>query len=346
MKRAITLVLTLAVVGAVVYGVVILSAEDDSGPEEQVIIIDEVGRATLQDTVIVRGSVEREDRFTLSALSPQRVTEVSVEVDQDVAEGDVLLRLDGRPMLAVSGETPYWRPLERFVDDGPDVETLEQFLTDAGYSPGTVNQEFSTTTRDALEDWQADLGYPVDGRFLPTDVAIQQWPATVGEVAVALGDSVSSGQPLVSFVESELAVSIQVDPTDRSRLDVGLPAVITVTASDLEAAGSISDLADAPEVDAQGVERYPGEVTVTGSLDLVEGAAVRVEVVLAEVVDALVVPVASVSLDGSGTEEVRILAADGTIDRVPVTTGLTEGALVEIVEGLEGSEQVVVEVRQ
>ena len=76
-----------------------------------------------------------------------------------------------------------------------------------------------------------------------------------------------------------------------------------------------------------------------------EGAAVRVEVVLAEVTDALVVPVASVSLNGSGVEEIRILAADGTIERVPVVTGLTEGALVEVVEGLDGSEQVVVEVR-
>ncbi|MEM8925556.1 MAG: peptidoglycan-binding protein [Actinomycetota bacterium] len=346
MKRVLGWLVAIAVIGAVVYGVVLLTADDEDGVDEQVIVIDEVGRATLSDTVIVRGNVAREDRFTLNALTPQRVTGLGTEVDAEVAAGDEILRLDGRPMLAVNGETPYWRPLDRFVTDGPDVETLEQFLLDAGYDPGTVNQEFSTVTEDALEDWQEDNGYPVDGRFLPTDLAVQQWPATVGEVAVDVGDSVGPGQPLIGFVDAELAVTIRVDPTDRSRLDAGLPALITVTASDVEAPGTVSELEDAPTVDGQGVERYRGEVAITGDLDLVEGAAVRVEVTLAEVIDALVVPVASVSLNGSGVEEVRILAADGTIERVPVVTGLTEGALVEITDGLDGSEQVVVEVRQ
>lgn len=346
MKRAVSILIALAALAGVVYAVIVLTADDDEGGEEQVIVIDSVGRATLQDTVVVRGNVVREPRFTVSALAPQRVTAIGVEVDQLVEAGSELLRLDGRPMLAVAGETPYWRALDRFVDDGPDVEMLEQFLSDAGYSPGTVNQEFSNLTRDALEDWQEDHGYPIDGRFLPSDLAVHPWPATVGDVGVDIGDSVAGGQPLLAFVESDLAVSIRVDPTDRSRLDVGLPGSVTVAASDIEAAGTITELADAPEVDGQGVERYPGEMTISGELDLVEGAAVRVEIVLTEVIDALVVPVAAVSLNGSGDEEIRILAADGTIDRVPVVTGLTEGAQVEIVEGLDGSEQVVVEVRQ
>lgn len=345
MRRIVGLTALVAVIAAAVYGVVVLTADGDDAAEEQIIVIDEVGRSTLRDTVVVRGNVAREDLFTLSALSPQRVTSVSVEVDDEISAGEEILRLDGRPMLAVAGETPYWRPLDRLATDGPDVEMLEQFLTDEGYAPGTVNQEFSSLTGDALEAWQDDHGYPVDGVLLPTDLAVQQWPAIVGDVLVDVGDSVSPGQALVSMVEAELAVTIRIDPTDRSRLALGLPATITVTASDIEAMGSVSELADAPDVDAQGVERYRGEVAIDGELDLVEGAAVRVEVTLAEVVDALVVPVASVSLDGSGSEEVRILAPDGTIERVPVTTGLTEGALVEVLEGLDGSEQVVVEVR-
>jgi peptidoglycan hydrolase-like protein with peptidoglycan-binding domain len=345
-KRLIVVIVGLAVVAGAGYGIYRLTDDSGQAAEEQVIVIDEVGRATLADTVVVRGTVGREDLFTITADSPQRVTGVTVEVDTEVAAGDELLRLDGRPMLAVEGATPYWRPLQRFVEDGPDVEMLEQFLSDAGYDPGTVNQEFTNLTRDALEAWQADNGYPANGRFLPTDLAVNAWPAVVGAVAVDVGDQINPGQPLVSFVEADLTVSVAVDPTDRSRLEVGLPAVITITASDVEVAGRVADLADAPEVDGQGVERYAGEIESTGPLDTVDGAAVRVEVTLAEVVDAMVVPVASVSLDGSGGEEIRILAADGTIERVPVVTGLTEGALVEIVEGLDGSEQVIVEVRQ
>lgn len=346
MRRLLGWLLFAAVAAAAVWAAVVLTADDQDAADEQVIVIDEVGRSTLSDTVVVRGNIAREDRFTVAALSSQRVTAVAVAVDDEVAAGDELLRLDGRPMLAVAGDTPYWRALDRFAADGPDVELLEQFLLDEGYDPGTVNQEFSTVTEDALEAWQEDHGYPIDGVFLPTDVTVQAWPARVGEVFVEVGDVVSPAQPLVATVEADLAVLVSIDATDRSRLVEGLPTTITVTATDVEAPGTVTDLADAPEVDQQGTERYQGEIRVDGPLDLVEGAAVRVEVTLAEVADALVVPVASVSLDGSGNEEVRILAPDGTIARLPVVTGLTEGALVEIVDGLDGSEQVVVEVRQ
>ena len=345
MKRAFIFILVLAVIAAAGYGIYLLTLDDESEVAEQVIIIDEVGRATLQDTVVVLGNVGREDLFTINALSQQRVTAVGVTADEEVETGMELLRLDGRPMLAVSGTTPYWRPLQRFVDDGPDVEALETFLDAAGFSPGTVNQEFSSATRDALEDWQEENGYPVDGRFLPTDVAVYEWPAVVGSVGVDVGDSVGPGAPLVSFVEQDLTIAVAVDPTDRSRLEVGLPAVVMVAASDIEVDGRITELAEAPEVDGQGVERYAGEIESDITLNIVDGAAVRVEVILAEVIDAMVVPVASVSLDGSGNEEVRVLNEDGTIDRIAVVTGLTEGALVEITDGLDGSEQVVVEVR-
>lgn len=346
MKRLLLILLALAAVAAVVYGVIYLTDDEAEDPAEQVIVIDEVGRTDLRDTVVLRGSVGRDDRFTVTAQAPQRVTGVTAAEDTEVVEGDELLRLDGRPMLAVAGEVPYWRSLQRRVTDGPDVEMLEQFLDEAGFDPGTVNQEFTSLTEDALEDWQEANGYPVDGVFLPTDLAVQQWPATVGTVAVDVGDSVTPGQPLVSFVSADLSISVAVDPTDRNRLEVGLPATIEVTASDIEVGGRVASLADAPQVDQQGVERYDGEIESDVRIDVVDGAAVRVEVVLEEVLDAMVVPVASVSLDGSGGEEVRILAADGTVERVPVVTGLTEGALVEIVDGLDGSEQVVIEVRE
>ena len=345
MKR---LPIAVVLIGAVVaLGLVVmrLTADEAETAEELVIVIDEVDTMTLQDTVVLRGQVEREASFTLTAGGNGRVTSISVEEEAVVNVGDELLRINGRPMVAIDDAVPYWRPLSRFIDDGPDVERLEQFLVDEGYSPGTVNQEFTDVTRDALEDWQADNGYPTDGVFLPTDVATGEWPATVGGVDLEVGATVVAGQALVPFVDDELAVSVQVDPTDRSRLESGLVATVTIPATGAEGTGEISELAENAEIDPQGVERYRGEVRLDGDLGVVEGTAVRVEVILEEVTNALVVPVAAVSLNGDGEEEVRILNRAGELDRVFVETGLTEGAMVEIVSGLDGGEQVVVEVR-
>ena len=349
MKRLIKrIIIGLVAIAAVVgLGVVVLrlTADEAENPNELVIVVDEVDRATLQDTVVLRGEVAREETFSLTSGGSGRVTGVSVAEDDMVAVGDELMRIDGRPMLAIDDPVPYWRTLTRFVDDGPDVERLEQFLTDGGYEPGTVNQEFTDVTRDALEDWQEDNGYPVDGQFLPTDVATGEWPATVGAVDLDVGEAVSLGQSLVPFVADDLSIVVQVDPTDRSRLETGLVARVEVSATGAEGTGQIAELAENADIDEQGVERYRGEVQLDTDLGVVDGTAVRVEVILEQVSNTLVVPVAAVSLNGDGREEVRILNAEGTLDRVSVETGLTEGAMVEIISGLDGGEQVVVEVR-
>lgn len=344
-RRLLAAMVALAVVAAVAYAVVVLTA-DEAVDDELVIVVDEVERADLRDTVVLRGQVAREESFVLTAGGGGRVTALSIGEDDVVGPGDELLRLNDRPMVIVDDSVPYWRPLSELVDDGPDVERLEQFLADGGHDPGEIDRNFTATTRDALEDWQEANDYPVDGTFLPTDVATGSWPSTVGPLELSVGDTVAAGQPLVGFVDSELSVTVQIDPTDRTRLTTGLAAVVTVPATGAEGTGSIAELAEAASIDAQGVERYRGEVELDGELGVVDGTAVRIEVILAEVTDALVVPVAAVSLSGDGREEVRILNEAGTIDRVPIETGLTEGALVEVVAGLDGTELVVVEVRE
>jgi len=344
-KKIFGTLVVLAIIGGAIYAIVVLTEDDEPVIDEQVIVVDDVERRTLQDIVVLRGNVDRDDRFTLFGAGAGRITAISLEEESVISEGDIIMELDGRPMLAVSGRVPYWRVLDSRSPDGPDIEILERFLLDEGYDPGIVDQNFTGRTRTALRDWQEARGYPDDGVFRPSDLAVADWPATVGAVDLQVGQFVAAGAPLFVLVEDELSISVSVDPTDRSRLEVGLPATIEVPATGETAPGRIIDLADTAIIEGQSGERYRGEVDLLRDLDAVAGTAVRIEVVLEEVVDSLVVPVAAVSLSGNGQEEVRILTRDGTLTRVPVTTGLTEGALVEILEGLEGDEQVVVEVR-
>ena len=59
-------------------------------------------------------------------------------------------------------------------------------------------------------------------------------------------------------------------------------------------------------------------------------------------------PIAAVKQNGPGEDVVRVIDLEdgGKITEVPVTTGLTEGAYIEITSGLEGDEVVIVEVDQ
>ena len=67
------------------------------------------------------------------------------------------------------------------------------------------------------------------------------------------------------------------------------------------------------------------------------------DVVVEEAVDAVVVPIAAVLAD-SGTNLVRIVTADGQIERREIETGMLDGAYVEIVSGVSPGEYVILEI--
>jgi multidrug efflux pump subunit AcrA (membrane-fusion protein) len=69
---------------------------------------------------------------------------------------------------------------------------------------------------------------------------------------------------------------------------------------------------------------------------------VRVTIIVDRVVDVVAVPLASLVSDADGSAAVQVVRADGIVETVPVELGLSEGAWVEIVSGLDGDEQVLV----
>jgi hypothetical protein len=182
-----------------------------------------------------------------------------------------------------------------------------------------------------------------DAVFQPMDMIVGTWPARVGTVSVKVGDVVMPGAPLMTITEPRLKVTITASPSDRAKMRVGMDATVELTATKETASGKLTKLDDAATVDEKGIETYSGEVEIEGALPAVDGAVVSVDVIRKQVTDAIVVPVAS--LVGQGTTvQVRVVDKAGQIVRVPVETGITEDAYVEVTKGLKGNERVVVDV--
>ena len=85
------------------------------------------------------------------------------------------------------------------------------------------------------------------------------------------------------------------------------------------------------------------EVEALSDLIAVEGAVVAIDVVVAEVVDAIVVPIAAVLTENS-SEKIRVVTRDGTVERRVVQTGMLDGAWVEIISGVSPEEFVIIEI--
>lgn len=203
---------------------------------------------------------------------------------------------------------------------------------------GTVVMRAGTSSVSVVIDTLDD-----DVVLQPSDMIVADWPVRVGPVLVEVGDLVTRGSPLFALVEPDFSIALTVGAAERSELRVGQRVSVDLTVGNQVLDGTIASLDESATLGPNGEQRFEGEVAVTGDYDAVDGAAVTVDVVLAEVVDALAVPVAAVLRTADG-DVVRVVNDQGTITRTPVTIGLVDREWVEIVSGLSGDELVVVDI--
>ena len=214
------------------------------------------------------------------------------------------------------------------ADAGTDFETL----------PGTVvmraGQSRVSVTIVTLDD---------DIVFEPSDMIVANWPARVGTVEVDDGEFVLQGDTVLTLTEPTFTVTMNLSPSDRARLEVGLSATVELQASNQTVDGQITELDESATVADDGTETYEGIVAVTGELAAVDGAAVTIDVTLDQRPDVIAVPVAAV-VESGGEKQVRVVDDDGTLTRVPIEVGLVDDDYIEVTSGLEGGELVVVSV--
>jgi peptidoglycan hydrolase-like protein with peptidoglycan-binding domain len=114
------------------------------------------------------------------------------------AEGDVIRRgkrlfeVDGEPVILMYGDVPAYRDLSDGVS-GPDVEELESNLSALGFDPGTVDDEFTSSTTSAVTDWQDSLDLDPTGSVELGRVVFMAGPRRVTSLSVSLGSSGDSG---------------------------------------------------------------------------------------------------------------------------------------------------------
>jgi RND family efflux transporter MFP subunit len=156
----------------------------------------------------------------------------------------------------------------------------------------------------------------------------------------AAGTSNSSVGILVLQDLSIVKVQIEVQERDISRVRVGSVARVLVDAYPNKAfeahATRIVHALD-PRSRTLGVEME----IVNKELLLKPGMYARVELVIDRHPGALLVPSEAISIDGDASS---VFVVDkGVVGRLAITTGESEGALVEVVKGLKGEEQVIAE---
>jgi energy-converting hydrogenase Eha subunit B len=131
-----------------------------------------VQRQSLTATVVATGAVEFASPKPLSLAgsvgtgatavagsdgAEQRVTKAPV-VGAKVKEGDVLMTVNGRPVIALSGSVPMYRALGPGAS-GDDVKQLQKDLRRLGFDPGAISGTFGQGTATAVTNFYKHEGY-------------------------------------------------------------------------------------------------------------------------------------------------------------------------------------------
>lgn len=322
------------------------SAESDAPAEPEATAT--VDRRTMTDTVVLPGTVDYGPTRTLSSPADGTVTWLTGR-GTVVRRGEVLFRVDERPVVLLFGKVPMYRDL-RSGDEGSDVRQLERNLAELGYTGFDVDERFTDYTKLAVQRWQLDLGVDDTGRVSVNDVIFRPHQLRVADHLVRVGDA-AGGEILaatgltrsvtVSGTADELSwaepgTRVTVLPPDGNGID-GKVASEPVPARQGDPAGSAGQDDSAGQSDSAGAGGAGGERDLVATIEVSEqaklperaGTPVELRWVAERRERVTTVPVAALLALADGGYGLEVVRPKRT-RLVPVRTGMFADGRVEV----------------
>jgi membrane fusion protein (multidrug efflux system) len=272
--------------------------------------------------------IEADQEAQVVAKVGGEVRQIYVEEGDAVQAGQLLARLDGdRLRLTLAQTEANLRKLERDYK-----RTLE--LSEKGLVPKSAaeNARYDLDAlRAAYDSARLELSYteiraPIAG--------------VVSQRAIKVGNTIGPNAPTFIVTDLDpLLAYVHVPEKEFRKIAAGQKAEVVVDALGSERfVGTISRIS--PTVDPQtGTFRARVEVP-DDTRHLKPGMFARVNIVYERRQDALQLPRTAI-LDADGQQSVFVVAGDKAEQRV-IRTGMANGGWIEVVDGLQGDERVVI----
>ncbi|MFC7304347.1 peptidoglycan-binding protein [Streptomyces monticola] len=254
-----------------------------------------------------------------------------------IGRGDPVYRTDEREVPLLYGSTPLYRTLGTGAE-GKDVELLEKNLAALGYDGFTTDEEYTSATAAAVEEWQEDLGRAATGTVAPADAVVASGARRVADVKSARGGA-ASGEVL-AWTGTERVVTVDLEAQYEDLVEDGTEATVTLP-DGTTAEARVTDVGNAATAkpsegggDSDGgtdEATLPVELTVKEQKKLgrYQAAPVDVTVAAESREDVLAVPVNALVARQGGGYAVQAVTGTG-VEYRQVELGLFADGLVEI----------------
>jgi multidrug efflux pump subunit AcrA (membrane-fusion protein) len=289
---------------------------------------------------------ESKSQYEQTQASYQTLTGATVHEDKTKAQADVQAAegtyeaakkvYDSRVALQKEGALA-----QKLVDDAKVTMVQAQSqLETARRHLEALNQ---VSQREAIKGAEAQMNAAkahYENASLQVTYAQVRSPISgiVADRPVYPGEMPQSGSPLVSIVDiSKIVARANVPVKEALAVKVGRPARITGPDGDLP--GVVTVVSPAVDPSTTTVEVWvqadnPGE-------KLKPGGTLRVAIIAETIQNTLVVPAAALLNSDDGTPKVMVITSDNVAHERRVSVGVRQGDRVQIISGLQPSEQVV-----
>jgi hypothetical protein len=284
-----------------------------------------------------------------------RYTDLPTEGDK-VECGDVLYRVDNKPVLLLCGAVPAYRDLW-FGDVGKDVAQLNRNLHTLGYDAKASvaidpdDNAFTDKTVRAFQLFQHDKSFSVSGVLALGDAVFLPESVRIAKVAGELGGAAQPGAAAASATSDTPEVQVNLEPSQQGEVKEGDQAQITLPGNKsvtgtVNRLGRVAHVPDSQNNNKAAAATIPAYVSLDDPAPArgLDKAPVQVAITTDGVDDALSVPVTALVGKSGGGFAVDVVRPDGRRELVTVQLGLfdTTAGRVQVDGELGEGDQVVV----
>ncbi|MBG0567693.1 peptidoglycan-binding protein [Actinoplanes aureus] len=294
---------------------------------------EQVKKETLVDTESHDGSLGYGDSTTLTTRLSGTVTGLPA-TGATIKRGKALYHLDNDPVVLLYGSLPAYRDLSPGVE-GADVKQFEKNLWALGYRGFDVDDEYTSATADAVEDWQDDLGLTETGTVELGRVVYRSGPVRADAQTATVGEAAQPGAEMLEVTGTGRVATVELDMGDQRLAKKG--AAVQVTLPDGKAVpGKISDVTTFVDTSDNPNEEDTTKLRLSITFGKAPGgldeASVTVAFTSSQRENVLTVPVNALLALAEGGYGVQVVEA-ATTRTVAVVTGLFADGRVEVSGG-------------
>ena len=163
----------------------------------------------------------------------------------------------------------------------------------------------------------------------------------VAEIYVEENQTVSPGAKLMTIVDyTDLSVSVKVDEYELAAVTAGKEVKVSVSAIGREFTGVVESISKEGSI-INGVTYFLAVVQLDYDESLKVGMSAEVTLLKDESKNVVTLPMAAIQFNDDNTAYVLKQGAEGIAIKSPITTGINDGKLVEILSGVNEDEKIL-----